>query len=170
MRFTLVYLTAALFAVAATAAPANRLLARGEGGGCAANSEPHCCQTISDTKNSTIASTLSKYGVPPEMAKGPVGLACKFAFFFRGCAFFTLRIGPRDGRVAATLSIFIHRHVLLLLEFRSRALAAGTPISTIVTLGQRCNANTVCCSNNNYVCWPALYRIHVLSFHLLTSD
>ncbi|KAL2004662.1 hypothetical protein VTN00DRAFT_3190 [Thermoascus crustaceus] len=99
MRFTLVSLTAALFAVAATAAPADRLLARGEG--CEANSEPHCCQTISDTKNSTIASTLSKYGVPPEMAKGPVGLAC-------------------------------------------------TPISTIVTLGQRCNANTVCCSNNNY--------------------
>lgn len=88
MRFTLVYLTAALFAVAATAAPANRLLARGEGGGCAANSEPHCCQTISDTKNSTIASTLSKYGVPPEMAKGPVGLACKFAFFFSWLCFF----------------------------------------------------------------------------------
>ncbi|KAJ9396391.1 fungal hydrophobin [Paecilomyces variotii] len=70
----LIPLSTALFAISATALPANHILSARDG--CDANAQAHCCETIANTDDTNVASTLSKIGVSPEEAKGPVGLTC----------------------------------------------------------------------------------------------
>lgn len=75
MRFTTLSLTTALLAISTMAAPADHFLSVRDDP-CQADSKAHCCDTVANTTDTSIAGTLAKLNITPGQAKGPVGLTC----------------------------------------------------------------------------------------------